>query len=81
MASVRDLLKPEQLAKRLGISRDTVEDWMKEGMPYIKKGKFVFIPQSDFLKWMRLDLKNEVKNGKGENEQPKQAALSLVSKI
>jgi excisionase family DNA binding protein len=81
MASIRDLLRPEQLAKRLGLSRDTVDDWMKQGMPYIKKGKFVFIPQSDFLKWMRLDLKNEVKDEKTEGDRPKQTALSLVSKV
>lgn len=81
MASIRDLLRPEQLAKKLGIGRDTIESWMKEGMPYIKKGKFVFIPQNDFLKWMRLDLRNEVKNEKDEGDRSRQAALSLVSKV
>lgn len=62
MASIRDLLRPGQLAKKLGISRDTIDEWIKQGMPYIKKGKFVFIPQGDFVKWIRLDLKNEVKD-------------------
>jgi len=81
MASIRDLLKKEQLAKKLGIGEDTIEEWMKNGMPYIKKGRFVFIPQNDFVKWMRLDLKNEVKNEKGEADRSKQASLSLVSKI
>jgi len=81
MASVRDLLRQEQLAKKLGISEDTIERWMKEGMPYIKKGKFIFIPQNDFVEWMRLDLKNEVKNGKEEGDRSKQASLSLVSKV
>jgi excisionase family DNA binding protein len=81
MASIRDLLKKEQLAKKLGIGEDTIEEWMKNGMPYIKKGRFVFIPQNDFVKWMRLDLKNEVKNGKEEGDKSKQASLSLVSKV
>ena len=64
MASIRDLLRPGQLAKKLGISRDTIDEWIRQGMPYIKKGKFVFIPQGDFVKWIRLDLKNEVKDQK-----------------
>ena len=64
MASIRDLLRPEQLAKKLCVSRDTIDEWIKQGMPYIKKGRFVFIPQGDFVRWIRLDLKNEVKNQK-----------------
>ena len=75
------LWRPEQLAKSLGISRDVIDDWKKAGMPYIQKGKFLFIPQKDFLEWMRLDLKNEVKNGKDEGDRSKQTSLSLVSKI
>jgi len=81
MASIRDLLKKEQLAKKLGIGEDTIEEWMKNGMPYIKKGRFVFIPQNYFVKWMRLDLKNEMKNGKEEGDRSRQASLSLVPKV
>ena len=75
------LWKPEELAKSLDISRDTIDRWMKEGMPYIQKGKFIFIPQKDFLKWMRLDLKNEVKDEENKRDRSKQAVLSLVPKV
>ena len=79
MASLRDLLKPGEVAKKLGISQDTIEKWMEQGMPYIKKGKFVFIPQGDLVRWMRLDLKNEVKDQKGEPDQPKETVPSSLS--
>ena len=53
MPSPNDLLKFEQLAKRLDVSVDTIQQWKKEGMPYIKIGKFVFISWNSFHRWAR----------------------------
>lgn len=53
----RGLWTQDQLAESLGLSRDTVDEWKKDGMPHVKKGRFVFILQSDFLKWMKQDSK------------------------
>ncbi len=53
----RGLWTQDQLAESLGVSRATIDEWKKEGMPHIKKGRFVFIIQSEFLRWMKEGLK------------------------
>ena len=53
MPSRDDLLKFEQLAKRLDVSVDTVESWKREGMPYIKLKKFVFVSWTSFHRWAK----------------------------
>jgi hypothetical protein len=53
MPSANDLLKFEQLAKRLGVSVDTVQKWKRKGMPYIELGRFVFVSWNSFHRWAR----------------------------
>jgi len=53
MPSASDLLKFEQLAKRLDVSIDTIREWKRLGMPYIKIGKFVFVSWNSFYRWAR----------------------------
>ena len=63
MKSIKDLWKPEVLADKLGISRDTIDRWMKEGMPYIPVGKFVFISESAFMIWIESHMVNPPDEG------------------
>lgn len=53
MKSIKDFLKKDQLAKKLGVGCDTIDQWKKEGMPYIKIGKFFFISEQSFIVWFR----------------------------
>jgi uncharacterized protein YjcR len=53
MSSPNDLLKFEQLAKRLGVSIHTIQEWKRQGMPYIKIGRFVFVSWNSFHRWAR----------------------------
>ena len=46
-------MKFEQLAKRLGVSVDTIQRWKGKGMPYIELGKFVFVSWTSFHRWAR----------------------------
>jgi hypothetical protein len=81
MKSIKDLWKPEALADKLGIGERELLSWRKDGMPYIQVGKFIYIPEGRFLKWMESYLINGEKDEKTEGDRPKQAALSLVSKV
>jgi hypothetical protein len=46
------LKRAEDMAKKLGITTDTLLDWRRFGMPWVKIGKSVFIMMEDsFLKW------------------------------
>ncbi len=60
LMKVDQLLKPEVLAKYLGVSRATVLNWReKYGMPYVKVGDTILIPEPQFLEWIeRVALRN-----------------------
>ncbi len=50
---INNLLTPQTLAKRLGLTEQTVNSWKKEGLPTIKIGKFTYIIEDSFLKWIK----------------------------
>ena len=41
------LKRAEDMAKKLGITTDTLLDWRRFGMPWVKIGKSVFIMMED----------------------------------
>ncbi len=80
------LKRAEDLAKRLGIEKETLLSWRDLGMPWVKIGKSVFIFEDSFTEWakgreIKPDSKNEAKNENDERDRPKQTSLSLVSKV
>ncbi len=63
----KGLWRPEDIVASLGISRDTLERWKKQKMPFIKIGGIVFIPEVEFLEWLRGYMVNG--SEKGGNRQ------------
>jgi len=45
--------RAEEVAKKLGISEQTLLDWRSIGMPWVRIGKFVFIMEDSFLRWAK----------------------------
>jgi excisionase family DNA binding protein len=77
---LKDIMTLEELAEGIGVSSRTIQRWRDEGMPTIKKGDVVRIYRPHFMKWF-LGFREGVENGKDETDRPKQASLSLVSKV
>ncbi len=46
------ILTPKQIAKRFGITEQTLLTWRSKGMPTVKIGKFSLILEDDFLEWI-----------------------------
>jgi excisionase family DNA binding protein len=47
------ILTPKEIAKRFGITEQTVSSWRSQGMPYKKLGKFILILEDEFTKWVK----------------------------
>ena len=47
------ILTPKTLAEKLGITEQTLLSWRSDGLPIIRRGKFVFIFEDSFLKWLK----------------------------
>ena len=58
MATLKQLIKPEDLARKLDVTTDTLLSWREKGMPWVKAGKSVFILEGPFMKWMGKNLQN-----------------------
>lgn len=64
LTNTNQLMIPDALAEYLGVSRKTVLSWRgKYGMPYVKIGDTVLIPEPQFLKWAEKFAKNVKKVG------------------
>ncbi len=50
---IDSILTPKGLAKRLGITEQTLLSWRTSGMPVIKIGKILFISEESFMKWIK----------------------------
>ena len=50
---IDSILIPKGLAKKLGITEQTLLSWRSSGMPVIKKGKNLFLLQESFMKWFK----------------------------
>jgi len=63
--SLEQLLLPEDLAKFLKVRRETLLEWRERyGMPYVKVGDSLLIPEPHFLEWIE---RTRLKTG-GESE-------------
>ena len=47
------LKRAEDMAKKLGIEKETLLAWRELGMPWVKIGKSIFILEDSFLSWAR----------------------------
>ena len=47
------LKRAEEVAKKLGITTETLLGWRDLGMPIVKIGKSIFILEDCFLRWVR----------------------------
>jgi len=56
MATLKQLIKPEDLARKLDVTTDTLLSWRDKGMPWVKAGKSVFILEGPFMKWIEKNL-------------------------
>ncbi len=50
---INSILTPGALAKKLGITEQTLLSWKSKGLPTIKLGKFSFIIEDSFTKWLK----------------------------
>jgi hypothetical protein len=50
---LNDILKPEEIAEKFGLSEETVLNWREIGMPWIRLGKMVLISEKSFLRWLK----------------------------
>lgn len=47
------ILTPKTLAKKLGITERTLLSWRSDGLPIVRRGKFLFIFEDSFFKWFK----------------------------
>jgi transposase-like protein len=50
---IDSILTPKGLAKKLGITEQTLRSWRSLGMTVIKIGKNLFVLQESFMKWVK----------------------------
>lgn len=49
-----ELIRPDQLAKTLGVAQGTIYLWVKQGkIPHFKLGKSVRFDPADIKKWLK----------------------------
>jgi len=47
------LKRAEEMAKKLGIEKETLLEWRSMGMPWVKIGKLIYVFEDSFNKWAR----------------------------
>ena len=47
------MLTKEQLAKELNVSERTLDNWRKDGLPHIKRGKFIRFELDKVIDWLK----------------------------
>jgi hypothetical protein len=47
------LKRAEDMAKKLGITEETLLEWRRLGLPWAKIGKTIFIFEDSFYEWAR----------------------------
>jgi predicted DNA-binding transcriptional regulator AlpA len=52
------LLSKQELAAELGVSLETLTDWMKKGLPYMRLHKRVYFKKSEVLNAMQQTIKD-----------------------
>jgi hypothetical protein len=58
---IKVLCKESELKEKLGISRQTVVNWRKKGMPFIKINKAVRYDYNDCMEWVKQYSSDRVK--------------------
>ena len=53
------LLTEKQICEELQIGRQTLRDWRKRGMPYLKPDRIVRYNYDDVLEWMGNNTERE----------------------
>ncbi len=53
------LRRVEDMAKKLGITEETLLEWRNLGLPWTKIGKTIFIFEDSFYRWARGFEKNQ----------------------
>jgi len=41
-----------ELCKKIGVTRTTINNWRKEGMPFVKFGKLVRFNELEVMEWL-----------------------------
>lgn len=47
------MLRVKEVVKMLGVSKATVYNWIKKGLPIIKVGKITFIEEKELYKFIK----------------------------
>ena len=50
---LKDILTPEKVAEKFEVTVETVLDWRKLGMPWVKIGKSIYIFEDSLLRWAK----------------------------
>jgi len=50
---INSILTPKDLAKKFGLTEQTVLGWRVHGLPTIRIGKFIMILEDSFVKWAK----------------------------
>jgi hypothetical protein len=50
---INSIFTTKTLAKKFGITEQTLLSWRSQGMPIIKIGKIILISEDSFLKWLK----------------------------
>jgi hypothetical protein len=51
--SLKGVLTPDQLAKKIGVSIEMVLSWRDQGMPSVKIGKSIFVLEKSLVEWLK----------------------------
>ena len=63
---ITSMFTPKILAKKLGVTEQTVNSWKKEGLPTVRIGKFSYIIEESFLKWAKS--RESVQDASGQDK-------------
>lgn len=47
------MLRVKEVVKKFGVSKATVYNWVKKGLPIIKVGKITFIEEEELYKFIK----------------------------
>jgi hypothetical protein len=62
------LRRAEDMAKKLGITEETLLEWRNLGMPWVKIGKTILIFEDSFYEWARgYEKKQNAQNAPGQD--------------
>lgn len=50
---MKKIYRPEELAKKIGVTERVLLDWRDLGMPWVKIGKAIYIFEDSFIRWVK----------------------------